>query len=55
MEPTYWEVRKWRKQKEAQIKGLKTRLHQAEQELKNLVKTEAKKEAVEEAYLLINF
>ena len=54
MEPTIWQIKKWRKQKETQIKRLKTLLFDREQELENLKRKEAKLEVVEQAYNIIN-
>jgi succinate dehydrogenase flavin-adding protein (antitoxin of CptAB toxin-antitoxin module) len=50
--PTYWDIKKWIKQKESRIKRLKTLLHHAELELTNLIIAEQKAEAIEEAELI---
>lgn len=54
MDVTIWEVKKWRKQKEIQIKRLETLLLDRKQELKNLKTREEELEAVEEAYYIVN-
>ena len=54
MEADYYQVKEWRRAKEKQVKNLKTRLFNAEQELSNLIEAENKKKAVEEAYFIAN-